>query len=185
MDRGAATSPAVDPAATPAAARVPRLGSVRARHFGPAGVVLFDVWEDGEVLTSHPAARLRAVDWDRVQVGVVFVFHAWLAITLMFAPDSQVFTPGALPALELFPRQVWAVWFAVAALASAFLFDRVTVLRQIVTWLMVIPLSFAWIGSLAIAVLIDGRGSAIAAVVWPTLLIMWAVTAVRIALHTE
>lgn len=168
------------------AAPFPRVGSVRARSFGAFSVDVPRVRSSGEVLAGHhPVERMRRVDWDRAQVAVVALFHGWLAVALVLAPEAQVATPGVQPALDLFPRQVWAGLFAAAAVAALLLWRRITVLRQVGTWMLVIPLSFAWIGALTISVLIEGRGSAIAAVVWPTLLVMWCITAVRIAIHTD
>jgi hypothetical protein len=53
---------------------------------------------------------------------------------------------------------------------------------MVFTWGTVIPTGFAWTGTFAIGV-IEGRGSAIGLVVWPTLLCVWVVAGMWIATH--
>lgn len=128
--------------------------------------------------------RLRRFDWDRVQVAVVAGFHLLAAFTILAAPTVQVVTVGTLPVFDLAPRPVWAVGFAGAGIAATMLAVRVTLWRQLTTWFAVVILGSAWTTAICVAV-IEGRGSAVAAIVWPTLLIMWGISAVRIALHSD
>ena len=139
---------------------------------------------DREVDAVHPWARLRHFDWDRAQVVIVAGFHLLVAFTVLFAPVEQVVTEGTLPVFDLAGRAVWAPVFAVAGVSAALLARKVTLVRQLATWLTVMPLGFTWTGAFAIAV-IQGRGSAIGLIVWPTLLAAWAISAVRIALHSD
>jgi hypothetical protein len=128
--------------------------------------------------------RLRDLPWDRATVTTAAVFHAVMAMVIVLAPREIVVTDGTLPVFQMAPREAWAVLFAVAGVAAFLLAIKVTITRQLVTWFTIVPLGFAWTYAFADAV-IAGRGSAIALLVWLTLLAVWSISAVRIALHTE
>jgi hypothetical protein len=113
-------------------------------------------------------------------VSVVSVLHLWGAVTLLLAPDNQLFTQGTRPVFALFPPLVWAVAFAVGGLASASLLLRVTVPRQLVAWFTVLPSQTVWIAASVIAVL-SGAGSAMGIVFLTAVLAFTTITAIVVA----
>jgi hypothetical protein len=139
------------------------------------------------LLNPAPEAEVHPVRWihdrwARLIVAICAGFHLLLALVLVVAPVQTVITEGTLPVFELMGRYAWAVWFLFAGIASALLVMKPTIPRMVATWGSVIPLGFAWSGTFAISV-IQGRGSAIGLVVWPTLLTVFAVAGMWIATH--
>ena len=133
--------------------------------------------------------RLRRLDWLKVELGLISVFHLAAGFTIGVAPEQQVVTTGTRQLFMVWPelftvsdlRFIWAMWFVWAGVFSAVLFYRVTLFTQLATWLTVAPLNFMWLGVLSIAVT-QGGGSALGVVVWLVLLCWWATVAVRLAL---
>lgn len=134
-----------------------------------------------EAVGTHPVRWLHD-RWARLIIAFCASFHLLMALVLAFASEDVVVTSGTLPVFTLMGRGAWAVVFLIAGVASALLVARVTVPRMIVTWGTVIPLGFAWTGTFAIA-LIEGRGSAIGLVVWPTLLATFSTAGLWVATH--
>lgn len=122
--------------------------------------------------------RLRRFDWDRFLLGWCAAFHLLTAVTLAIFPRDQVLTEGTRPVLELASRYVWAVVFAAAGVAVAWLLRPRRRAARIPVWAAVLGLGGMWLTAFFLAVL-DGRGSALGVVVWPFLYGPWAIVAVR------
>ena len=129
----------------------------------------------------HPIRWLHH-RWARLIIAICSGFHLGMALVLAFAPPSLVLTDGALPVFSLMGRHAWAIPYAVAGVAAALLVAKTTLPRMICTWGTVVPLGFAWTGTWAVAAA-EGRGSAIALMVWPTLLAVFVTAGMWLATH--
>ena len=129
------------------------------------------------------ASHLSWPGWERFLLVVCAGAHLLLGGALLFAPDEQVINAGTRAVFELAPRWGWGIACLIAGLAAASLLHRITVVRQMVTWLTVIPLGFAWFAAFVLPLLITGRGSAIGAVIFPTVYLIFGAVAVRIGLR--
>jgi hypothetical protein len=147
------------------------------------------------VLTVLPPPRVRDEEalmrvaawfvwpgWERFILSLCSAFHFLIGGALLWAPTHQVVNAGTAPVFELAPRWVWGSICIVAGVTALFLLHRVTLLRQLVTWYCVFPLGFAWSGAFLMA-LIDGRGSAIGAVIFPFTYLIFGAAAMRIGLR--
>lgn len=141
------------------------------------------------VIDHRSVDMLRRVDWLRWQLSIIVTALLLLAITLAAAPTVQVVTPGTLPVLDLLPaasvaahRIAWALWFAAAAVLLACTWHRPAAALQISGWLLAFTGMGCWTTAQAIAVL-DGRGSAVALVVWLTLIAWWGTVAIGLGLR--
>ena len=124
---------------------------------------------------------LRRRNLLRLELGAVALFHLLVAVTIAAAPREQVITPGTSAIFGTVPLYVWVAWFAITGLAAVATVVRVTPLRLWTTWAGAFPLGLAWIYGFSVAVP-AGKGNAIFALVWPFLLIWWALTAIRMEL---
>lgn len=144
----------------------------------------------------HWYDQLQCYDWDRLLVVICSAFHLVGAGAIAFAPHHQLITQGTRPVFEqvdmtlqaleipLTSRAVWAALFFAAGIAALTLTLRVSTARQLVTWFLVIPIGFDWSATFVLSVL-NGGGSAMGAVAYPTLLTVWSVAAVRTALGSR
>jgi hypothetical protein len=138
------------------------------------------------MLTHVPTEKERALltvgQWGsrwtrtRILVAAVTTMHLFGAFTLLAAPDAQLFTQGARPALNLLPPLVWSGLFLMGGLGGISLLHRYTGPRQFVTWLFVIPTQIVWVAASAFAVL-NGHGGAMSMVFLPALLFISSATA--------
>jgi len=124
-------------------------------------------------------ARLDLAD---ALVAVVAALHLVAAFTLVAAPDNQLFTQGTRPVFDLFPPPVWFAAFLIGGLAAASLLFRVTGLRQVLTWITVLPTQTVWLAASILAVregVVDDRpiGSAMGVVFLSAVLAFTAITA--------
>lgn len=119
-------------------------------------------------------------NWDQALIGIIALLHLWAAVTLTFAPHSQLFTQGTRPVFALFPPAGWAVAFLVGGFATAQLTRSVTGVGQFLTWLTVLPTQSVWLGASVIAVT-HGGGSAMGVVFLSAVWLFTAVTAIRVA----
>ena len=126
--------------------------------------------------------RVKRFDWERFLIATCTGFHALLGFTLVAAPIDQVYNAGTAPVFALAPRFVWGVLFLAAGFFSGLLLRYRAPLFQFAAWLLVFPLGTAWLAAFTLAVL-QGHGSALSVVVWPTLYVSWAVLAVRLGLR--
>jgi hypothetical protein len=138
--------------------------------------------------------RMRRFDWGRALVGVCAMFHLSGAAIIGFAPEKQLITIGTRPVFRLLmdqyllpmslqgSRVVWTVLFLAAGIAATLLTIHPTGARELVTWFLVIPIGFTWSATYALNVL-QGGGSAMGAIGWPTLLLVWGIAAFRVALE--
>jgi hypothetical protein len=126
----------------------------------------------------HLVLKLRRFDWNRALVGVVAGLHLWGAVTLLAAPDSQLFTQGTRPVFTLFPPQGWAVPFLIGGAFTASLMWRLSLPRLAVAWFTVLPSQTVWLSASIIAVL-SGGGSAMGVVFLSAVLAFTAITAIR------
>jgi hypothetical protein len=94
---------------------------------------------------------------------VVAALHGLGAMALIMAPDVQLFTQGTRPVFDLFPPNVWAVAFIVGALCACALLQRPTAVRQLLTWITVLPTQAVWLAASVMAVS-RGGGSAMGVV---------------------
>lgn len=121
---------------------------------------------------------LSRFDWDRFLLVWCVAFHAAVAFTLAAAPDTQLLTPGTRPVLELASRYVWAVVFAVLAVAVAFQWHPRGRRWQAVAWLPMLFVGGTWMTALGLAIL-AGKGSAVQLLLWVFLYGIWCVLAAR------
>lgn len=119
--------------------------------------------------------------WEKFLLCVCSAFHLLIGSALIGAPAEQVINAGTAPVFELAPRWVWGVASLFAGVASLLLLWHRSAGAQIATWLTVIPLGSAWCGAFWLA-LASGRGSALGAVIFPTLYVIFGTVAVRIGL---
>jgi hypothetical protein len=138
-------------------------------------------WSDEERALMTVAHWSQRWTRTRTMVAVVAALHLCGAVTLAFAPASQLINVGTLPAFDLAPRGAWAVMFALGGLGSVALLAGYTGLRQLLTWLLVIPTQAMWAGSTVLAVL-NGGGSAMAVAFMPAILAFTVITAAVVAL---
>jgi hypothetical protein len=131
-------------------------------------------------------ALLTVVGWwrrfpvTRALLSVVVVVFVWQALTLLFAPDGQVITQGTQPAFALFPPAVWAVWYGVGGLATAWLLRSYSIARMFVAGVIVLPAEAMWLASTGFAVS-QGGGSAPGVVFFTGLVLFTLITAVAVA----
>jgi hypothetical protein len=133
------------------------------------------------VVSTHPVRWLHD-RWARLIIGICAAFHLLMAVVLAFAPETLVVTDGSLPVFALMGRRAWAVVYLIAGVASALLTARPTIPRMVATWGVVVPTGFAWTGTFAIGV-INGEGSYIGLVIWPTLISVFVVAGLWLATH--
>lgn len=152
--------------------------------------VLQELFGEARVLSVVPPYRpteaeqlMSVLEWwrrhhvlVRALTGVVAVIHCWAAVTLLLAPDAQLFTQGTWPMFELAGREVWAAGFAVGGASATLLATKSTALRLWVTWMAVLTAQSMWLGAAALAV-ISGRGSAMAVVFLTGMVAFTAITA--------
>jgi len=131
--------------------------------------------------SPHPVRWLRD-HAARIILTICSAFHLLMAAVLAFMPEDLVVTEGWLPVFTLMGRHPWAVVYLIAGVSAAALVAKATLPRMICTWGTVVPTGFAWTGTFAIGV-IQGRGSAIGLVVWPTLLSVFVVAGMWLATH--
>ncbi len=120
--------------------------------------------------------------WARAIICVCALFHLTLSGVVLVAPAEVVVTEGTLPVFDLMGRVPWSLVFLLAGVTSLALAVKPTRAREVVTWGVIIPAGFAWTGSIGVAV-IQGRSSAVLLVVWPTLMIVFAIAGVWIAIR--
>lgn len=118
-------------------------------------------------------ARLDRVD---AMLAVVTALHLLGAVTIAFAPTSQLINVGTRPAFQTLPRPVWAVLFLLGGVGALSLLVRVTVLRQLFAWFLCVPTQAMWAAASILAVL-EGGGSAMAVVFLPAVLVWTCLTA--------
>lgn len=115
----------------------------------------------------------------RLELRTFAAFHVALALVILFAPERAVVTPGSIEAFRVLPhvigidaaRVLWALAFGAVSVLIGTLSRRSTLLLQHVTWIGVALVDGIWAGAFIVP-LVDGRGSAIAAILCP-LLITW------------
>lgn len=138
----------------------------------------------GPRVSQKTASLLTVTSWLRrarrleALVAACAVFHAGMAVTLLFAPEDQLVTEATRPALMLMSRYAWAAAFALASLlVGLLLWERFRRVRPI-AWILAFAIGGGgWLSSLILATL-QGHGAATAAWVWAFLYALWAVTAV-------
>ena len=128
------------------------------------------------------ASHLAWPGWERFSLGACSAFHLLLAGALLFAPDHQVYNAGTKPIFDLAPRWLWGLACLSAGVTALLVLHRPTMLRQMATWYVVIPLGSMWSGTFLLA-LVNGYGSAIGAVVFPFLYLWFATAAFRISIR--
>jgi hypothetical protein len=116
----------------------------------------------------------------RALLSVVVVVFVWQALTLLLAPDRQVITQGTQPAFALFPPAVWAVWYGVGGIATAWLLRSYSIARMFVAGVVVLPAEAMWLASTGFAVS-QGGGSAPGVVFFTGLVLFTLITAVAVA----
>lgn len=121
--------------------------------------------------------RLR-FEWARFLIAWCASFHLLLAFTLIAAPWHQIYNQGTAPVLDVLPRTVWALIFAVVGLGVAWQWQPGPRPARFAVWLSVLFLGGWWLSSFALAVF-SGKGGAIGVVVWPFLYGPWSIVAVR------
>lgn len=120
--------------------------------------------------------------WAHLVLLICAVFHIGMSVVILFAPVNMVVTDGTLPVFALMGRPGWSLTFLIAGVAALFLAIQPTIVRQLMTWITVVPLGFVWTGTFAVAA-IEGRGSVALLLAWPTLLAVWVVAGLWIATH--
>lgn len=128
--------------------------------------------------------RTLVVNWrhylGRVLLTVVAAMHTWLALTLLLAPDSQLFTQGTSPMFALAAPAKWAVGFAVGGAAAWMLLLRSTTTRLWITWLTVLPVQVMWLGAAVLAVVFGSGGSATSVVFLSAIVAFTAITTITV-----
>lgn len=120
------------------------------------------------MLTMHPHQHTETarhiLRWrhrgsrNQVLMGVVALLHLWGGVNMLFAPRN-LFTEGTRPVFALAPPVVWGCIFLLGGVLVALLISRVTAVRQVITWMVVVPTQTVWLAASVLAVL-QGRGTA-------------------------
>jgi hypothetical protein len=138
----------------------------------------------------HQRHHLAAVAWlgrrelARFELGFCAVWHAGVAFVIGTFPRDRIVTPTTEAIFGTVPLAVWVVWFGAVAVAAGLATAKVTPLRVWLAWCGVFPLGLAWIYGSAVST-VNGSGNAIFALLWPALLVWWAITALRLYLSGQ
>lgn len=140
---------------------------------------LLTVAVDDEDALLTVANWFRGFAWERLLVATAAIWHLAFALVLVSIGSDQAISSAAGAAFTLLPRGAWIILFAFTGVSAGLLVLRVTVPRQLCTWLPLGALGLGWLAAFSLS-LSRGDGSWMGLVGLFLFLCLWGIAAVRI-----